>query len=76
MRATDGRLGDGFNLKRIAIKEAARNKIPINEGNVAIPSFHIKLTTGTNYDFAVITGTGQGMAPDEALLALISAGGQ
>ena len=74
MRATDGRLGDGFQLQKGLIKEAAKNRLPINEGNVAYPSFHIKLATGTNFDFAVVDANGRGYAPDEALLALISTG--
>ena len=68
--ATDGRR-DRFQIKRTEIQEAKRNRLPMNQNGVVFPAFHLRLTNGLNFNFALLDANNRGQAPDPVLLELI-----
>lgn len=69
-QATDGRR-DQFHIKKTEIKEAKKNRIPINQNGVPFPAFHLRLANGLNFNFALLDDNNRGMSPDPVLLELI-----
>lgn len=85
--ASDGRLmvsnssvafssseGDSFKVSKGDVKEAKRDKVVglFSHGRVSVSAFHIRLTTGKNYNFA--PGSNFSEAERDLILSLIAKG--
>jgi len=68
--ATDGRR-DQFHIKKTDVKEAKKNKLPLNQGSIMYPAFHLRLANGLNFNFAVLDENNRGLPPDAVLLEFI-----
>ena len=69
-KATDGRM-DRFQIKKSEIKEAKKNKLPLGQNGNYLQAFHIRMTNGVNYNFAVVDNNGRSLAPDNLLMQLM-----
>jgi hypothetical protein len=61
---------DKFQIKKSAIKEVKRNRMPLGSGEQYFEAFHIRLQNGVNFNFAVVDDQGRGLSPDPLLMAL------
>ncbi len=68
--ANDGRR-DQFHIRKAEIKEAKKNRLPMNQNGVVSPAFHLRLENGLNFNFALLDDNNRGLAPDPLLLELI-----
>lgn len=68
-KATDGRR-DQFQVKKSQIREARKNRLPMNQNGVMFPAFHLRMDNGINYNFALIDANNRGMIADQVLLEI------
>jgi hypothetical protein len=68
--ATDGRR-DQFRIAKTQVKEAKKNRLPMNQNGIVFPAFHLRLENGLNFNFALIDNNGRGLEPDPVLLEFI-----
>jgi hypothetical protein len=68
--ANDGRR-DQFRVRKTDIKEARKNRLPMNQNGLTFPAFHIRLQNGLNFNFALLDENNRGMDADPVLTELI-----
>jgi hypothetical protein len=68
-RSTDGR-NDRFQIKKVDIKEAKKNRLPMGKNPYLLEGFHIRLQNGSNFNFASVDEQGRGLNADAVLMEL------